>query len=87
MRCWNRRSRTLIRAFLINKFRGEVRLFDGGLVEIVRRTGWPSLGVVPWFADAHRLPAEDALDLTRRGTGTGRLVIACPIIAPHREFR
>ena len=27
------------------------------LAEIVRRTGWPSLGVVPWFDAAWRLPA------------------------------
>jgi adenosylcobyric acid synthase len=79
-------ERALIRAFLINKFRGEVRLFDGGLVEIARRTGWPSLGVAPWFAAAHRLPAEDALDLTARGQGTGRLVVACPIIARIANF-
>jgi adenosylcobyric acid synthase len=79
-------ERALIRAFLINKFRGDVRLFDGGLVEIAARTGWPSLGVVPWFADAHRLPAEDALDLDRRGGGSGRLKIAAPIIARIANF-
>ena len=61
-----------IRGFIINKFRGDPRLFDDGLAEIVARTGWPSLGVLPWFADAHRLPAEDALDLPRR-SGTGAL--------------
>ncbi|KTF05667.1 hypothetical protein MGSAQ_002837, partial [marine sediment metagenome] len=30
---------------------------------IEARTGWRGFGVVPWFADAHRLPAEDAVDL------------------------
>jgi adenosylcobyric acid synthase len=79
-------ERALIRAFLVNKFRGEVRLFDGGVVEIERRTGWPSLGVVPWFADAHRLPAEDALDLDRRGEGAGRLKVVVPIIARIANF-
>ena len=79
-------ERALIKAFLINKFRGDVRLFDDGLVEIARRTGWPSLGVATWFKDAHRLPAEDALDLTSRGNGTGRLKIAVPIIARIANF-
>ncbi len=79
-------ERALIRAFLVNKFRGDVRLFDGGVIEIERRTGWPSLGVVPWFGDAHRLPAEDALDLERRGAGSGRLRIAVPIIARIANF-
>ncbi len=52
-----------IRAFAINKFRGDVRLFDDGLAEIVVRTGWPALGVLPWFATAWRLPAEDVMDI------------------------
>lgn len=79
-------ERALIKAFIINKFRGDVRLFDGGLREIAARTGWPSLGVAPWFADAHKLPAEDALDLERRHTGEGKFVIACPILARIANF-
>jgi adenosylcobyric acid synthase len=79
-------ERELIRGFLVNKFRGDVRLFDGGVVEIERRTGWPSLGVVPWFTNAHRLPAEDALDLERRGEGAGRLRVVVPIIARIANF-
>jgi adenosylcobyric acid synthase len=79
-------ERALIRAFVINKFRGDVRLFDGGIAEIAARTGWPSLGVAPWFRNAYRLPAEDALDLSRRGGGQGRLKIAVPIIARIANF-
>jgi adenosylcobyric acid synthase len=54
-------ERARIRGFVINRFRGEPSLFDDGLAEIVRRTGWPALGVVPYFADASRLPGEDVL--------------------------
>lgn len=64
----------MIRGFLVNKFRGDPRLFDDGYQEIERRTGWPGLGVVPWFAAAHRLPAEDAVDL-RASTGNGLHVV------------
>lgn len=53
----------LIRGFLINRFRGDPSLFDDGYALIAERTGWPGFGVVPWFADAWRLPAEDALDI------------------------
>ncbi len=56
-------DRALIQGFLINKFRGDVSLFDAGLADIIRRTGWPSFGVVPWLAEARRLPAEDAVVL------------------------
>jgi adenosylcobyric acid synthase len=61
--------------FVINKFRGDPRLFDDGYRLIEHRTGWTGLGVVPWFAEAWRLPAEDALDLAS-GPGTGAK-IAC----------
>ena len=66
----------MIQGFLINKFRGDVRLFDDGYDLIAQRTGWRGLGVVPWFAGAHRLPAEDALDIadTRHRDG---LKIVC----------
>jgi adenosylcobyric acid synthase len=79
-------DRALIRGFIVNRFRGEIRLFDDGLADIARRTGWPSLGVVPWFRDAHLLPAEDALDLMPRGAGSGRLVIAVPMLSRIANF-
>lgn len=70
----------LIKAFSINKFRGDVRLFDEGRADTCARTGWPCLGVVPWFADAHRLPAEDVADLPARARSSGR---GLKIIVPH----
>jgi len=57
--------------FVINKFRGDPRLFDDGYARIAAETGWRGYGVAPWFADAWRLPAEDALDLDRNGAGAG----------------
>lgn len=66
----------LIRGFVINKFRGDPRLFDDGYALIAARTGWAGLGVIPWFAEAHRLPAEDAADLRHRNSGAGfRIVV------------
>ncbi len=66
----------LIRGFLINKFRGDPKLFDDGYRLIEEKTGWRGLGVVPWFAEAHKLPAEDALDLPA-AIGDGPIHIAC----------
>lgn len=67
----------MIKGFLINKFRGDTSLFDDGYRLIEARTGWQGLGVIPWFRDAHKLPAEDAADLG--GTrGTGSFLIAVP---------
>lgn len=74
-------DRAQVAGFLVNKFRGDVRLFDGGVAEIEARTGWPSLGVVPWFAGASVLPAEDTLGLSG-GAGSGGLVVVMPRL-PH----
>lgn len=52
-----------IKGFIINKFRGDPALFDDGYAAISQITGWRGFGVAPWFADAWRLPAEDALDI------------------------
>jgi len=64
-----------IAGFVINKFRGDPRLFDEGYRFIADRTGWRGFGVLPWFADAHKLPAEDAFDLVS-GARTGGVVVA-----------
>ena len=66
----------MIAGFLINKFRGDVRLFDDGYRLIEARTGWRGFGVLPFFADAVKLPAEDALDLPKGG-GAGGFKVAC----------
>lgn len=66
----------MVRGFVINRFRGDVRLFDEGYALIADRTGWPGFGVVPWFADAWKLPAEDALDIRTPGRAAG-LHIVC----------
>jgi adenosylcobyric acid synthase len=73
----------MIKGFIVNKFRGDLQLFDEGYDLIARRTGWRGFGVVPWFSDAHRLPAEDALDIadTRRRPGLRVVCLQFPRIA------
>lgn len=62
-------ERARLAGVIVNKFRGDVRLFDGGLDVIARETGLRAFGVVPYFADARLLPAEDALALDARPAG------------------
>ena len=52
--------------FIVNRMRGDLSLFADGMAEIAKRTGWPALGLVPFFEGARRLPAEDAYDLVER---------------------
>ena len=78
------RDRARIRGFIVNKFRGDVQLFRTGIDTIEARTGWPSLGVVPWLHAAGALPAEDAMQLEheRPVRANARVRIAIPHV-PH----
>lgn len=75
----------MVAGFLINKFRGDPRLFDEGYRLIEARTGWRGFGVLPWFPQAGSLPAEDALDLPHGG-GTGTLKVACLTLSRIANF-
>jgi adenosylcobyric acid synthase len=55
-----------VRAFVINKFRGDPALLGPGLEELERRTGVPTIGVLPWM-DGLDIDAEDSLALSRLG--------------------
>ena len=70
--------------FLINKFRGDPNLFTDGLTDIVRRTGWKSLGILPWFDSAWKLPAEDIVGI--RGTNGGIIKIVVPKLSRISNF-
>ncbi|CAN5311110.1 cobyric acid synthase [soil metagenome] len=76
-----------IKGFIINKFRGDPKLFDDGRTEIVKRTGWPDMGLVPWLASARRLPAEDAVVLSEAAdAATRRVKIVVPILRHIANF-
>ncbi len=80
-------DRDRIKGFLINKFRGDVSLFDAGLEEIVTRTGWHAMGVVPWLDAAAQLPAEDVMDIRPSEGGEGRhLRIVVPRLSRISNF-
>ena len=74
----------LVCGFIVNKFRGDAALFAAGIERIAQATGWEALGLVPYFADARLLPAEDALALeqSRPSKPQARVRIAVPIL-PH----
>lgn len=77
----------MIHGFLVNKFRGDPVLFADGYRAIEQRTGWRGYGVVPWLADAARLPSEDGVALQHPIAATGaRKVVACPITAHIANF-
>ncbi len=75
----------LVQGFLINRFRGDPSLFDDGYKLIEQRTGWRGFGTLPWFADAWKLPAEDALDISSGKSG-GSLHIVCLALSRIANF-
>jgi len=74
----------LVCGFIVNKFRGDPALFAAGMAAIAAATGWEALGLIPHFADARLLPAEDALALeqSRPAKPHARVRIVVPIL-PH----
>lgn len=57
-------ERRLIVGLLINRFRGDRRLFDGGVRILRRRSHLPVLGVLPYEPDLN-VPDEDSASLDR----------------------
>jgi adenosylcobyric acid synthase len=73
-------ERKLLKAFIVNKFRGDVSLFADGAAMIAERTGLACLGIVPFFDGARHLPREDAMSLESGTSEPGR---AIKIVVPR----
>jgi adenosylcobyric acid synthase len=58
-------ERARLKGYVVNMFRGDVRLFHPALDIIRDRTGLDCFGIVPYFAAARQLPAEDSMALDR----------------------
>ncbi|MDE0026545.1 MAG: cobyric acid synthase [Spirochaetaceae bacterium] len=83
-------DRRMVASFAVNKFRGDPALFEAGVRDIERRTGWPCRGVIPWSQAALRLPGEDAVVLQRteapsRRTGE-RVRVVVPLLSRIANF-
>jgi adenosylcobyric acid synthase len=80
-------DRRMIVGYLINKFRGDVTLFDEGIAAIGKFTGWRCFGVVPWLKAAAMLPSEDSVVLERLAAGEARaLKVAVPVLGRIANF-
>ena len=80
-------DRRMIAGFLINKFRGDISLFDDGIEAVRAHTGWPCFGVVPWLKLAAMLPPEDSVALDHVLTSKkGRTKIAILVLDRIANF-
>ncbi|HVO93373.1 MAG TPA: cobyric acid synthase [Terriglobales bacterium] len=85
-------ERALVKAFVVNKFRGDVSLLTPGLEWLERRTGVPVAGVVPYFHDIY-IAEEDSMTIEKRRAMKNRTdfdldiaVIGLPHIANFDDF-
>ena len=85
-------ERALMRAFAINKFRGDLSLFEDGKRILEERTGSPCLGVFP-YAEGIDLDDEDSLSIpacsaaSAMPVGQRYAIVRFPRISNTTDFR
>ncbi len=87
----NESEQARVKGFVINRFRGDIRLLQSGLEWLEHHTGKPVIGVLPWLHGLH-LEAEDALPrepspASQSDTPCIRIIVpALPRISNHTDF-
>ena len=85
-------ERALMRAFAVNKFRGDLSLFEDGRRILEERTGSACLGVFP-YADGIDLDDEDSLSIPDASAGSAMpvgqrcAILRFPRISNTTDFR
>ncbi len=77
-------ERKRIAGIIVNKFRGDIRLFDEGRQILERITGVPVIGVMPYLNDLH-IEEEDSVSLNKKAkTATNENKVNVAIVTlPH----
>ena len=76
-----------VKGFVINRFRGDIKLLESGLTWLEERTGKPVLGVLPYLHDL-ALDAEDAIAIDNKVTSSKISIVVplLPHISNHTDF-
>jgi len=75
----DKKEKDQIKGILINKFRGDIRLFEEGKKIIEDLTGKPVIGVLPYFRDIH-IEEEDSVSLENKSSSSLDGKINCAVI-------
>ncbi|MCA0937545.1 cobyric acid synthase [Vibrio alginolyticus] len=77
-----------VKGFVINRFRGDIRLLQSGLDWLEEKTGKPVLGVLPYL-HGFNLEAEDAITEQQELSTNVKLNVVVPVltrISNHTDF-
>ena len=86
--CLSESEQARIKGFVINRFRGDIKLLEDGLKWLEEQTGKPVLGVLPYLHGLH-LDAEDAIsnsEIDTNKTGFKVTVPLLPHMSNHTDF-
>jgi adenosylcobyric acid synthase len=84
--CLSDSERQRIVGFVINRFRGDIKLLEPGLEWLERQTGKPVLAVLPYLHGLF-LDAEDAVQAVQAQRGAFRVVVpSTPRMSNHTDF-
>ena len=61
LECLSPAQQDLVKGFIINRFRGDIRLFEDGLNWIEQKTGKKVFGVLPWYDHIHIEPEDSVV--------------------------
>ena len=80
-------ERSLLKGIIINKFRGDVGLFEEGRRMIYELTGVPVVGVIPYFKDIH-IEEEDSVALEKKvfTASEGKINVAVVLLPRMSNF-
>lgn len=80
-------DRKRIKGIIINKFRGDLRLFEPGVKMMEDICGVPVLGVIPYYKDIH-IEEEDSLELQQkqRRAVSGKVNVAVVLLRHLSNF-
>lgn len=89
MDCLAAGERRLVKGFLMNRFRGDKALLDDGLDWLAKKTGKPTLGILPFLKNLY-IESEDSVDARPlaepRPDGLRVVVPRLPRISNHTDL-
>lgn len=86
--CLSESEQNRVKGFVINRFRGDIKLLEPGLDWLEEKTGKPVLGVIPFIENLH-IEAEDAIHIKQQKDGDHILNVVIPVlprISNHTDF-